>query len=662
MADVCHIDFETRSTVPLPKTGVYVYAEHPTTEIWLMAWAFNQEEPELWFPGQPLPQRIVDHARAGGEFRAHNAQFERVMWKAIMVPRYGAPPTTMEQWFCSAAEAAAMSLPRTLEQLTKVLGVKAQKDKEGHALMQRMCRPRSIEDDGTIIWWDVPEKINRLGTYCKQDVRSEQAVEPALRRLSPDEREIYLLNQRMCDRGIHVDLPLVQAAKLIADEGTRRADMRLDSLTNSAVDGIMNHKSLLAWLKNQDIETDSVAKPAIAALLERDDLATNVQEVLALRADAGRNSLAKLDAMLLCACADSMLRGMLLYHAASTGREAGKNVQPQNFPRGELPFDVESMIPLVMEGDYDKLDLFAHPIIIVLSMLRSMIDAEPGHRLMAGDFSAVEARVLNWLAGQEDILDLFRAMDAGDKSKHPYKVMAVKMGRGASPADIKKPSEDYQAGKAAELGCGFGMGADKFVSAAWTVYQVRVTKPQSKVAVDAYRATHPMVKQYWTDTEAACINAVENPGVPHKFGPRKNCTAVVAGAYLYIKLPSGRFLCFPSPTVEDRMTPWKEMKPALHWWSVHQKTRKWCKQNGYGGLLVENIVQAVARDLMLHAALRLEKAGYIPRLNVHDETVTQVPIGFGTLEEFARIMSEVPPWATGCPIAVEVWEGARYRK
>lgn len=657
------IDFESRSTVELKTAGVYKYAQHPDTHIWCMAWAFDDEEPEIWRPGMPLPERIVEHIRNGGEVRAWNAQFERILWREIMVKRHGCPSIRDEQFVCSAAEAAAMALPRSLDQASSVLKVGQQKDEEGYGLMLRMARPRRINDDGTIVWWDVPDRIERLEAYCKQDVRTERAIVRALRRLTPREREVYLLDQRMNDRGVRCDRELVLAAQGIASIGIARANVRLAQLTGGDVSEVTNHGRLLAWLVSTGVETDSVAKPAVAALLERDDLPPETREVLELRADTGRSSIAKLDAMLAAMCDDDTLRGLLLYHAASTGRWAGRLVQPQNFPRGEVK-GIEAFIEAVLGQRYDEIDLYAHPVVVVLSMLRSMLTAREGHELMAGDFSAIEARVLNWLAGQDDVCELFRKYDRAEKEDKPrfdpYRIMAVKMGRATAPELVT--FDGRQAGKAAELGCGFGMGADKFVTAAWQVYQVRVNKIEAKGAVDTYRSTHPRVKSFWSDAENACLRAVREPGVVQVFGGRRNLKAIVAGSYLYIILPSGRPLVFAVPTIQDRMTPWGEMKPSLHFWGVDAFSKKWGELSAYGGLLVENIVQAVARDLMAEAMLRLEAAGYLPVLSVHDEVVAEVLRGFGSVKEFVRLMSELPDWAEGCPVAAEAWSGFRYRK
>jgi DNA polymerase len=661
--------------VDLRKTGVYPYAEHPHTGIWCMAWAFDDEEPEIWTPPAlpwsdvelgigmaGLEERIVDHIRSGGEIRAWNAQFERVIWNEIMIKRYRAPFVALEQWVCSAAEAAAMALPRSLDQAAKVVGAKHKKDQEGYNLMMRMTRPRSLQEDGTPIWWDVEDRKQRLYEYCKQDVRTERAIIKALRRLTPHEREVYLLDQRMNDRGFRVDVELVYAAKDVADEGVARANAALSAVTDGEVTEVSNSNRLRAWVQAQGVETDSVAKPAVAELLES-DLDPKVREALTLRAAAGKSSLAKLDSMLQVICRDRQARGLLLYHGAGTGRWSGKLLQPQNFARPEID-NVEDFIPDVLARAYDAIDIVAHPITVIVSLLRSMVTAREGHDLMAADYSAIEARVLNWLAGQDDVVESFRAMDAGDKTQHPYKIMAVRMGRGETPADIVKGTEDYQAGKAAELGCGYQMGAKKFVKAAWDVYQVKVTEEQAKVAVDAYRSSHPRVVDLWWETNRACIDAVGEPGVWKIFGARKNLKAIKLGAYLYIVLPSGRPLCYAAPKVVMEPPPWGgEDRPSLHYWGVDGYSKQWGEFRTYGGHLVENIVQAVARDLIADALLRLDgNTPYIPLFSVHDEAICEVKQGEGSIKEFEEIMAALPQWATGLPVAAEAWRGFRYRK
>jgi DNA polymerase bacteriophage-type len=672
------IDFETRSTVDLKAAGVYPYAAHPTTDIWCMAWAFDEEEPEIWTPARtfihegltgiednPLPQRVVEHIEKGGEVRAWNAQFERIIWREIMVKRYGAPEIALEQWHDTAAEAAAMALPRALGQAAEATGVPAQKDDKGYRLMLQMAKPRKIHPDGRIEWWDVPEKVATLKAYCKQDVRTESAMVKVIRRLTPRERELYLLDQRINDRGIRIDRPLVVAAQGIATEGVNRANLVMRQLTNGTVSEVTNHQALTAWLRNQGVDTDGVSKLAVKNLLEGEDLTEPVREALEIRADAGRSSVAKLQSFLDVAGDDDRLRGLLLYHAASTGRWAGRLVQPQNFPRGEVD-DVEQFIPWILAGEYDAIDLFHPPIVVVSSMLRSMLIPGEGHDFVAGDLSAIEARVLNWLAGQEDMIELFRKFDAAPKAEKPnfdpYRVNAARLYKIPLAEVLKFPHR--QGGKFQELSCGFGMGWEKAISGADTAQYgyLKLTPEFAKEVVANYRETHPQVKAFWYEAENACIAAIERPGAPVAFGDRGRIRAIKAGGYLYIILPSGRPLVYAAPRVVEAETPWGAIKPQIEISAVHSKTKQWVRERTYGGKIVENIVQAAARDIIAEGLLRSAERGYTPVLSVHDEIVAEVPLGFGSVEEFEALLTELPTWAEGCPVAAEGWRGPRYRK
>lgn len=649
------IDFETRSAADLKECGAYIYAKHPTTDVWCMAWAFDDEEPEIWVPSEELPQRVRDHIETGGEIRAWNAAFERRIWNEIMAKRYGAPEAAMEQFVCTMAEAAAMGLPQALGKAAEAMGLSQEKDDKGYRLMMQMARPRRIEPNGTIVWWNEPERLQRLYSYCKQDVRTEQAAAKGLRRLSPEEREMYLLTERMNDRGIRIDVPLVHAATKIVEEGTTRAARDLTKVTDGAVTEVTKTADLRRWLNEQGIEVDSVAKDKVAELLERDDLSLQVRAALTARAEAGKSSVAKLKTMLAAADPDDhRARGLIRYHGASTGRWTGSLVQPHNFARGSIK-NIEQYIELVMVGAYEQIDLMHHPVEVVSSMLRSMMTAGPGYELISGDYSAIEARVVNWLAGQEDILDLFRR--GVDVYKHNATVLY------GIPMEEVQTFPHRQTGKFQELGCGFGMGWKKAIDAAKSTYGLDLDEATARAVVEGYRETHPKVKALWYAANDAALGAVASPGVQHSFGaPGRESTFLKAGSYLYLKLPSGRLLAYAQPMLEDTMTKYGHQVTSVVVSTVNSLTKKWERRSLYGGLIVENVTQAVARDIMAQAKLRAEKRGYLPILSVHDEVVVEVPIGFGSLEEYMEILKEPPAWAEGLPVDVEGWRGVRYRK
>jgi DNA polymerase len=681
---ILSIDFETRSAVDLTKTGVYRYAEDPSTDILCMSWAFDDEEPTTWLPSHAvLPARIEQHIRTGGEIRAWNAQFERVMWNYVMRDRYCLPHVRREQWVCSAAEAAAMALPRSLGAAAAALGVAAQKDKEGHALMMRMCKPRKRNADGTFVWWDAPELLERLIAYCEQDVRTERAIVPRLRRLPTMERELYLLDQAINDRGLGVDVPLIRAAQRIAERGVEQANAVLSEATQGRVDRVTQNAKLLDWLRERGHDVDSVAKASVLDLLAQ-ELTPEVRRALIARQEGGLSSIAKLESMLEARCTDDRVRGLLLYHGATTGRWSGRVVQPHNFPRGTID-DPERFIPLILEEDYDRIDIEENPIAVVSSLLRGMLVPDPSAVLIAGDYSAIEARVVNWLSGQEDILQLFR------EGKDVYKYNGARLYK--IPLEEVQKFPHRQTGKFQELGCGFQMGAKRAVDAARDVYGLTITLKEAKEIVSSYRETHTEVVRFWNETNEACKQAIRVPNAPVRFGAQERLLAVKTGGYLLIRLPSGRFLSYPAPRIVKAEAPWSkearadwalrkteaelageeflEEEPEVQEvdnieFSAQLKNSKWGRERTYGGKLVENITQAVARDIMAEAMLRLERHGFNPVLTVHDEVVGEVVLSRWDLdeaeEEFARLLAQTPDWATGCPVAVETWVHNRYKK
>lgn len=639
------IDFETRSMIDLRRTGVYPYAEHPSTDLWCMAYAFGDEEPALWLPGQPLPQRIVDHIAAGGELRAWNAQFERVMWNTVGVRKHGFPVAPLEQFVDTAAEAAAMALPRTLAQAAQVLGVRAQKDDAGHRLMLQMCRPRSVNAKGVPAWWDVPEKVARLGIYCLQDVRTERDVAKVLRRLGPTERAVYLLDQRYNDRGVLLDSELALAARSLAEIELDRQNALVYEATDGRVESVTRVARLKEWLGERGLEAPSLNKAALRELLT-EDLPSDVQAALMARAEAAKASVAKIDAMLRCRSADGRMRGMLLYHGAGTGRWSGRLVQPQNFPRPELQDDqIEPTIQAVLDGAPQSLATIS-------SLLRSMLIAAPGCEFVCADFTGIELRVLAWVAGQHDLVEKLRR---GEKLYHQMGSTIF----GCAPTEIIKPSPEYTVAKNTVLGCGFGMGHKKFRSQLKEKEGIEVSEELATRAVDAYRSDYPAIPQFWHDINAAALSAVGSPGEIFTSGPVKYTKR---GGYLWSILPSGRPLAYAQPKIVDRETPWGELRPAVEFSGVNGYTRRWERMSLYGGLLTENVVQAIARDLLAEAMLRAEARGYTGLLTVHDEILSEVPEGFGSVKEFEGIMSELPAWAHGCPVAAEGWRGRRYRK
>lgn len=664
---ICSIDFETRSQVDLPKVGAHKYFEHHTTEIWCMAWAFDFGPISLWRRGQPPPVEIIDHVRKGGRVRGWNVAFERLAWNIICVNRYGWPKLTYEQTWCTQAQALTQGLPAALDKAAEALGIDMRKDQEGRKLMLKMCRPRLVNPDGTAIWWDNEELQLRLGDYCMQDVATERAIGARLRPMPDMERAIYLIDQRINDRGMLLDHDLVHAALTVVGQAVRHLDYEVRNWTKGMVANTRKRTDLLNWLwlhGDLDDDVDSIDKYALAKLLKRDDLTDATRAVLTIRQEAAKSSTAKLSVMQRASNRDGRIRGVLRYYGArQTGRWAGHLLQPQNFPRGHiLPADLEATVNDVKAADA-TLDLsglivlHGPPLDLIASLLRACIIAAPGHVLLVADWNAIEARILAWLAGSTILLHLFRT--GGD----PYKVMASHVYHKAV-ADID--DDERFLGKTLVLSCGYQCG--------WRNLQNRIAKEGVEIddydaiaAIETYRQSNPEITELWRAMEAAAKDAIMNPGTVFKH--RSGVAFGVKGSILYMKLPSGRFLAYLHPkiemvTIEGDDGPYE--REQITFMGVNPITWRWQRLYTYGGKLTENAVQAIARDTLASGLLRVEAAGYPVVLHVHDEIVVEIDtfdLALGkSLAEFVGLLNVTPDWLGDCPLKVAGWQGRRYRK
>lgn len=698
MSKVARLDFETRSTVELKTAGVYTYAADPTTDVWCCAYAFDDGPIRLWKMGEPCPPDLAKHARAGGEIRAFNANFERIIWRDILTARYGWPETSIAQWRCTMVQGMAMALPGSLEQMGLALGVDTQKDMAGKRLSLQMARPRSFAADGSPIWWDDADRLNRLYAYCRTDVASEREVDARTLKLSDSEQELWVLDQEINDRGAFVDLRLCHAARALVAKTTAKLDDEMREVTGGAVGRVTNVQELAAWVRRSGVpDVESLAKDKLVDLLIRDDLPPTVRRALEIRQEGAKTSVKKIDALLKGTQPDGRVRGLLQFHAASTGRWGGRRFQPQNLPRPAIvksPTERDEDEAAVQRQAIDAIHsgypamvemLFGPPLTVVSDCIRGMIAAPAGRTVISGDFAAIEGRGIAWLAGQDDVLTVFAS------GADIYKQQAGGI-FGIPPEDVGKGSK-RQIGKVSILALGYQGGVGAFLAMSKT-YGLKigdhhdeiwaVARPEhrekareawqergrrsgvaertwlaAEVIKVAWRAANPRIAAYWPALEQAAVAAVTSPGSTQAVGAVKFRKA---GSFLWCQLPSGRCLCYPYPRVVERETPWGAKKPQLLYRYVDQFTRKWDEGPTYGGSLAENVTQAVARDVMADAMKRTSAAGYALTLTVHDELVSEDPAGFGSVEEFRRLMEVVPPWATGFPIAASVWRGARYRK
>jgi DNA polymerase len=701
---VLHIDLETRSTVELRDANVYIYAEHPNTDIWCAAWAFENDEPELWWPGDPCPAEIRSHVEGGGIIAAFNANFERILWREILGPRYRWPVPNLRQYRCVMVKCLAMSMPGKLEHAAPALGLTITKDAAGSRVMMQMAkprRPRKGEAPG-LYWWNDPDKIRRLGEYCQQDVRTEQGVDSRTIPLSKDEQELWFLDCDINDRGVFIDDKLCLAAKTLVASVEKRLDAELEKLTDFAVNGVSNTGQMTAWLRARGLDVPGVAKDVIEGLLIRDDLDPVVRRVVEIRQEGGKTSVAKIDAMLARRQRDGRMRGNLQFHGAGTGRWAGRGAQLQNLPRPSNDDDKQPMIDTILESKDDRLieALYGNTLTVIADCIRGMIKAPPGKDLIAADFASIESRVNAWLAGEARKIRAFEDYDVGEGA-NVYFIAASDV-YNVPAKSIVKGTVQYQVGKVTELSMGYQGGPGAFakmaknysldIAAAYpSVRQTASGENIEKAAKGwedrgrksgmsetrwltaeliklAWRDRNPAIVQYWRHLESAAIEAVQNPGKQCVAGVTGKIDYKRVGSFLFCRLPSKRVLTYPYPSVVRTKTPWTDsngdavFKDALRYKGVNSVTRQWTEQAFYGGLADENVVQAVSRDVMVVGMKAATAAGYPCVLTVHDEDVGEVDHGFGSLDEFSALMVTKDPWMAGLPLAAEAWRGERYRK
>jgi DNA polymerase bacteriophage-type len=694
-----HLDCETRSPVNLKTTGAYVYFDHPDTDLWCLAYAFDDEPVQLWTPGEPCPEDIAEHIDTKGRLVAHNASFERLAFAKILGPRYGWPVPKLTQWYCTMAMALAQALPAGLEDACAVTQTAIQKDAKGGRVMKQMSkprRPRKGEPADALLWWDDATRLDTLYKYCMTDVEAERLLEKRLRPLSDFEQRIWWLDQEINDRGVAVDIELCEAALRIVDEQRERLDREMRQITNGEVAGTGAVNQIKAFLKDvEDLDVgESLAKDTVVELLIRDDISPRARRVLELRQEGSKTSVAKIDALLNGTQSDGRSRGLLQYHAASTGRWGGRRFQPQNIKRPVIE-DVNSAIEIVRTGSLDLVEaMYGNALGVVGDCLRGMVIAPKGRKLLAADYSNIEGRVLAWLAGEQWKLDAFQLFDQG-KGPDLYKLAYAKA-FGMDPDDVDKSQR--QVGKVMELALGYQGGPGAFQAMA-VGYGVKVGDQWDELKAAAservldrvkhgwesrgkssgmdgrtwcaaellktlWRDAHPCSVAFWHEMEDAAIAAVKT-GEEFEVGKirfRKK------GSFLFMELPSGRELAYAFPKIDKLATPWRDendeivYKDTLYFKGTDSVTRQWKVQTTYGGSLVENACQAVARDVLADALLGLEAWGYRTVLTVHDEIVAESSERSGTAEHFSELMTVLPDWADGLPLVAEGYEDRRYRK
>lgn len=654
------VDIETYSSVDLAKAGVRPYTEAPDFTILLIGYKVDDR-----------PTRIIDLTGGAGETitflpvtasdlpagdldeflclltapevtkTAYNAAFERTC-----LAQYFDCPMPPEQWRCTMVQAATLGLPGTLAQVGAALGLEKQKMEEGKELIRYFCKPTK---DGVRRYpADAPEKWELFRRYNIRDVDVETDIRERLSRWPRPQAELdaWALDQRINDRGVRLDVALVdQALKLDAEYSARLKD-EAQELT-----GLPNPKSdsqLKGWLAGRGLVTDSLDKEAIPALLTaaQDD---TTRRVLMLRQEMGKTSVKKYGAMARGLCRDGRVHNLLqFYGAGRTGRWAGRLVQVQNLPQNKLP-DLETARGLVRNGEFDLLELaYGSPPFVLSQLIRTAFIPSEGCRFIVCDYSAIEARVLAWLAGEKWVLQEFY----GDGLI--YEATASMMFH-VPKDDIKKggPRADLRSkGKVATLACGYQGSTGALIQMG--ALKSGIPEDELPGIVRRWRKANQNIVRFWYEVEEAAIGAVQGRPATLDHGIHFECEA----GYLFITLPSGRRLAYYRPELKPE--PQFE-KLGLTYLGTGQN-KQWVRQKSYGGKLVENITQATARDCLRDAMAALDKAGYRIVFHVHDEVIADMPQSEGSLKDMQEIMGRPLPWAPGLPLRAAGFEASFYMK
>lgn len=642
------IDIETYSGKDLTESGVYAYANAPDFQILLFAYAFDDEEVKLVdiASGEKLPTAIMEALTDKNIMKtAYNANFERTCIAKYL--NVALPP---EQWQCTMICAAELGLPRSLKQVAEVLGLSEQKDRAGKACIDyfsKPCRPTKTNGGRTR---NLPahniEKWEIFKAYCIQDVIVEREIKRKLSRfpLADSEQKLWEYDQMITDRGVRVDTNMAQNAIRYSEEHKAKCTELAAKLTG--LENPNSVKQLKNWLsEHTDEKFEKLDKKTVGKLLEStsDNL---VKQILGLRLQMAKTSTKKYEAMIKDVCPDGRIRGILQFYGANrTGRWAGKMVQVQNLPQNHLN-DLALARKSVCDGDYELFEILYGNVPDTLSQLiRTALIPSDGRRFIVSDFSAIEARVLAYLAGEEWRQEVFR--NGGDiycaSASQMFKVPVVKHGVNGHLR---------QKGKIAELALGYGgsVGALKSMGA----LDMGIPEDELQPLVDSWRVSNPKIKAFWKEVERAAIKAVKDKPTQLKCG----ILFYKRSGILFAKLPSGRSIAYAKPQLQKN----KFDREALTYMGASKSRGSWKRTETFGGKLTENIVQAFARDCLAESIIRLEDKGFEVNFHVHDEVILDVPKGVSSAKEVADIMGEPIPWAKGLLLKAEAYETDFYMK
>jgi DNA polymerase bacteriophage-type len=689
---VLYRDYETRSECNLKKCGAYMYARHPRTEVLCVGYAIDRDPVKLLVLDRDGIKPPPEFVRAAKEpdwiVVAHNDTFERQIENEILHRRHGWPLFELKKHRCTMATALALALPASLERAAEEMRTITEKDKEGARIMKRLSKPRRPlkDEDPEEVHYDEDEvKHDILGEYCMDDVEVTRELFEMLPPLTNDEQKLWELDARINDRGLRVDWQLIQKARQIAATANPALNEELEQLTNGAVSSFNKVSVLKDWIEDQGIPLNNLNKDNIEmALMEK--LPSNVRRALEIRLLGAQAAVKKLDAIVDRRELDDRVRGSFRYHSAGTGRWSSTGIQVHNLKRISMePDELTEAIKTIGSGNYAVMSKkYPNPLATIGSCIRAVIHSADDKVLIGADFSGIEARVTAWIAGEESKLKVFRDFDAG-KGEDPYKIAASKI-FGVPAKQIT--DQQRQVGKAAELAFGYQGGLKaykKFApkntssSAGGPHYDHGSATPEITEMLGAFsdaeiekvkmkwRAAHPNIERFWHAINRAFMHVGKNPDEKVRCG---RISLQMEDVFMRLTLPSGRSISYPyariSRTIKTQSGHLLIDQPRGYPSVIFKDNSagQWRDVQVYGGLITENVVQGVARDVLAEAMVRIEAAGLPVVLHVHDEVVIEVPKrDAGKIEkQFSKLMMASPKWAEGLPLIAKTWMSDRYIK
>jgi DNA polymerase len=643
------IDIETYSSVNLTESGVYKYVDAPDFDILLFAYAYDDWPVEVKAIAdyrEYLPEDIMSALTDASILKtAYNAQFERVC-----ISKYIGIDLPVEQWECTMVKASMLGMPIGLSKVADVLNLEQQKMQEGKALIRYFsmpCKPTKNNGGRTR---NLPEhdldKWETFIHYCKQDVEVERAIRNKINWFEvPDsEKQLYCLDQKINDTGIKINTTLVNNAINMNNTYVNKLKNELIEITS--LDNPNSVAQLKKWiLDTVGVEVKSLSKDTIPGLLAETD-SKEVRRVLEIRQRLAKTSVKKYEAMDRALCNDGKVRGLLQFYGANrTGRWAGRLVQVQNLPKNKIP-DLGTARNIVLANDLELLELIYGNVPNILSQLVRTAFIATDDRFIVADFSAIEARVIAWLANEKWRQEVFATHGK------IYEASASQMFH-VPIEEITKGSPLRQKGKVAELALGYQGGPGALVTMG--ALDMGVAEVELQGIVDAWRRANPNIVRLWRTVQNAAIKAVYEK-VPVRI--QQGVSFCYSKGFLFVALPSGRVLAYMRATVEEG-----RYGKSLFYWGMNQTSNKWEKTPTYGGKLVENIVQAIARDCLAVTMLRLDKAGYSTVMHVHDEVILDIPDGSSLdMDKALEIMAEPIDWAPGLLLRGDGYETEYYLK